>query len=156
MTVPFQYPTIAHVRRHGPSGYADYSSYRPWLRDEFAFRCVFCLLRERWVTGGFHLDHFQPVAHHPDRATDYDNLLYSCAVCNTTKGDLKIPDPMKVLVESEVNVLSDGSLEATTTAAKKLIRLLDLNSRAYRDYRVCGWTSWPWRRKKNRTCTVCY
>jgi hypothetical protein len=29
-------------------GYADTDSYRPWLRDEFAFRCVFCLVREQW------------------------------------------------------------------------------------------------------------
>ncbi len=40
MTPLFVYPTLPHVRRHGPRGYADYPSYRPWLRDEFAFRCV--------------------------------------------------------------------------------------------------------------------
>ena len=46
MTDPFSYPAAVHVRRHGPQGYADYASYRPWLRDEFAFRCVYCLLRD--------------------------------------------------------------------------------------------------------------
>ena len=48
MTDPFSYPAAAHVRRHGPQGYADYPSYLPWLRDEFSFRCVYCLLREQW------------------------------------------------------------------------------------------------------------
>ena len=46
MTSPFVYPASPHVRRHGPMGYADHASFRPWLRDEFAFRCVYCLRRE--------------------------------------------------------------------------------------------------------------
>lgn len=48
MTTPFIYPAVPHVRRHGPMGYADVTSFRPWLRDEFSFRCVYCLLREQW------------------------------------------------------------------------------------------------------------
>jgi hypothetical protein len=28
----FTYPADPHLRRHGPTGYADYESYRPWLR----------------------------------------------------------------------------------------------------------------------------
>ncbi|TVS12285.1 MAG: hypothetical protein EA424_22775 [Planctomycetaceae bacterium] len=57
--VPFDYPAESHARRHGPQGYADYESYRPWLRDEFTFRCVYCLQRERWgqVSGTYHIDH---------------------------------------------------------------------------------------------------
>ena len=51
----FDYPANRQERRHGPSGYASYESYRPWLRDEFEFRCVYCLKRETWgqVTGDF-------------------------------------------------------------------------------------------------------
>ena len=62
MPAPFNYPALAHRQRHGPLGYADYESYRPWLRDEFAFRCVYCLFRETWgkLRGAFNLDHFQP------------------------------------------------------------------------------------------------
>ena len=36
----FEYTHTIHSRRHGPLGYLNYSSYRPWLRDEFQFRCV--------------------------------------------------------------------------------------------------------------------
>ena len=43
----FPYPAAAHVRLHGPQ-YTESASYKPWLRDEFAFRCVYCLWRERW------------------------------------------------------------------------------------------------------------
>jgi hypothetical protein len=67
MTNPFDYPLAPHVRRHGPVGYADYASYRPWLRDEFSFRCVYCLLREQWgrVSGVFDIDHFEPATIRP-------------------------------------------------------------------------------------------
>ena len=49
----FDYPDQRNEQRHGPSGYASYEPCRPWLRDEFDFRCVYCLKRETWgqVTG---------------------------------------------------------------------------------------------------------
>jgi len=40
---PFTYPAQPHVRKHAPAGYKDYTEYKPWLRDEFEFRCVYCL-----------------------------------------------------------------------------------------------------------------
>lgn len=58
---PFQYPIGKHVCRHGPVGYADPQRYKPWLRDEFHFRCVYCLCRERWVPDGedaFSVEHY--------------------------------------------------------------------------------------------------
>jgi hypothetical protein len=78
VTAPFTYPDRPHGRRHGPVGYADYTSYRPWLRDEFAFRCVYCLRRETMGQhfGEFAVDHFLPVKHRPDLTTVYTNLLY--------------------------------------------------------------------------------
>ncbi len=56
----FDYPEPRGQRRHGPANYAAYESYRPWLRDEFDFRCVYCLKRETWgqVSFEFELDHF--------------------------------------------------------------------------------------------------
>src|SRR5712671_2113481 len=99
MTAPFTYPVVPHVRRHGPQGYADYQSYRPWLRDEFSFRCVYCLLREQWgqMRGGHAIDHFLPMAQHPERANDYDNLVYTCAACNALKRDRLVPDATNLL-----------------------------------------------------------
>ena len=39
------YPLSPHQRKHGPQGYKSYRSYKPWLRDEFTFKCVYCLVR---------------------------------------------------------------------------------------------------------------
>ena len=81
MTIPFEYPAMPHQRRHGPIGYADYASYRPWLRDEFDFKCVYCRRREVWgqLFAEFAIDHFEPVAIRPEQKSHYTNLLYVCA-----------------------------------------------------------------------------
>ena len=97
----FDYPANPHLRRHGPAGYDDYESYRDWLRDEWTFRCVFCLHRERWTQGGyFHIDHLEPVATAPHRVCDYENLLYVCVRCNLLKGNARLPDPCAVALDA--------------------------------------------------------
>jgi hypothetical protein len=81
----FAYPHAVHVRRHGPIGYLDYADYKPWLRDEFHFRCVYCLCRERWFPDGdeaFSVDHLQPQSAVPGLVCDYDNLVYACCHWN--------------------------------------------------------------------------
>jgi hypothetical protein len=137
MAAGFGYPELAHRRRHGPQGYADYHSYRPWLRDEFRFCCVYCLIREQWgrVSGEFNLDHYQPQRLHRDRANEYDNLLYSCATCNLAKGDHVIPDPTVELTALSVIVHDDGSIEGLTEDVDRLIRVLDLDDEDYRRWR---------------------
>ncbi len=130
MTIPFIYPPTPHVRRHGPVGYADHASYRPWLRDEFSFRCVYCLLREQWgrVGGLFDVDHFLPVANRPDLAAEYDNLLYACTTCNLAKRDQEIPDPLTVLTSANVQVSEDGRLHTESGVAACLIEILGLDT----------------------------
>ncbi len=137
MTAPFIYPSVLHARRHGPRGYADYESYRPWLRDEFAFRCVYCLIREMWgpFKGVYALDHFLPVAARPDLAREYDNLLYVCMTCNLSKGSLETPDPLAVLLDSDVKVAEDGTINTATPQAGKLIDLRGLNHPRLREFR---------------------
>lgn len=138
MTVPFEYPDSPHVRRHGPSGYADYESYRPWLRDDFSFRCVYCLMREQWgpFKGIYALDHFQPVTLRPDLTVEYDNLLYGCVSCNLYKSSRIILDPLVVLLSSTVSVTEDGGLVGATVEAKKLIESLGLNRPRLREFRA--------------------
>lgn len=129
MTAPFTYPAIPHKRRHGPGGYADYESYRPWLRDEFAFRRAFCLTRETWGSflSQFAIDHFVPVATKPDSAAEYANLLYSCVTCNAVKGSRAVPDPVVALLDDSIRIAPDGVMHAQTTDAARLVELLDLN-----------------------------
>jgi HNH endonuclease len=127
----FEYPAQPHTRRHGPMGYQDYESYRDWLRDEFTFRCVYCLHREQWYGRGttFHLDHFIPVAVDPDGTCEYSNLLYACAACNEAKRDiLSIPDPCKVGFHDCLRIMADGRVEALNRDGEKLEKALLLNS----------------------------
>jgi len=134
----FEPPSDPHQQKHGPNGYTDYMSYRPWLRDEFAFRCVYCLFREQWgrVRAEFELDHFRPQAKDPGLETVYDNLVYSCRVCNVLKSDRDVPDPCSAFIASAVRINPDGSMEGRSDDARKLIRILGLDSDRYRQWRM--------------------
>jgi len=134
----FDYPEPQPERKHAPGGYADYESYRPWLRDEFDFRCVYCLKRESWgqVTSDFELDHFRPQSLDPQLRLDYQNLVYACRRCNAVKGDQPIKDPFHLLRTGLVWTLPDGSLRPLDPATARLVRQLDLNSPRLRKWRV--------------------
>lgn len=127
---PFEYPSRPHRRRHGPLGYAKIASFREWLRDEFSFRCVYCLVREQWgrVTGEFDIDHFTPQAVQPGRVAEYDNLVYSCARCNAIKSSQVVPDPLSALIGENLRIQPDGIVETYTRDAATVIHKLDLNA----------------------------
>jgi hypothetical protein len=136
--MPFQYPSQPHVRRHGPQGYRQPLGYRPWLRDEFTFRCVYCLNRERWVGGrySFCVDHIVPQSQDPGRALEYDNLVYACSRCNSLKKDTAgIPDPCRTAYGASLRVREDGSVEALDETGELLIRTLRLDNEEYREFR---------------------
>lgn len=126
----FDYPSPQAERLHGPAGYATPESFRPWLRDEFLFRCVFCLKRETWgqVTGEFEIDHFEPQAVVPERRVDYENLVYSCRRCNAVKGAQEIEDPWKWLHSDKLQVQQDGTVHSDLPEVQRLILQMDLNS----------------------------
>lgn len=133
----FSYPDTPHARRHGPLGYADLGSYHRWLRDEFCFRCVFCLRREQWDRrcATFHIDHFASRQLAPAQVLDYDNLLFVCASCNSIKGDLSVPDPCQVAYGDCMQVMSDGRIEALNPTGDLLISLLRLDGNDVVRYR---------------------
>ncbi len=127
----FEYPSRPHIRRHGPGGYKEYESYRDWLRDEFMFRCIYCLHREQWYGRGstFNIDHFFPVAVDPLGKLVYANLVYTCATCNTAKRDLVgIPDPCSIAFADCVRIKDTGVVEALNQAGMALVKKLRLNS----------------------------
>jgi len=134
----FDYPDYASERRHGPEGYTAYESFRPWLRDEFTFRCVYCLKRESWgqVTGEFELDHFEPQSITPDRKFDYQNLVYACRRCNAAKFEQRIDDPWDLLFKGSVKVITCGEIVGMSIESRRLILQLDLNSPSLRRWRV--------------------
>lgn len=126
----FDYPESRIQRIHGPRGYSSYESFRPWLRDEFTFRCVYCLKRETWgqLTGEFELDHFEPQSLAPDLTLDYLNLVYSCRRCNQVKLDQLVEDPLVMLSSESTAVFPDGRISSERFETERLIRQLDLNS----------------------------
>jgi hypothetical protein len=127
----FEYPISPHVRRHGPAGYTNYSSFRDWLRDEFTFRCVYCLHREQWYNRGatFHVDHFIPSTANPDGKCEYSNLLYACATCNVAKQAIPgFPDPCQVTFRDCLQVMSNGVIHTLNPEGEKLAQVLRLNS----------------------------
>lgn len=133
---PFDYPEQAHKYRHGPGGYSSYSQFRPWVRDEYDFRCVYCLFRERWCPIlKFHLDHFVAQAVDKSKKTAYRNLVYSCPACNTAKSAARIPNPMRALTRDSVTVNEDGTIECHTKQAQKIVRTLGLDSPEYNEWR---------------------
>ncbi len=131
-----EYPATPHARRHGPAGYTDYASYRDWLRDEFCFRCVFCLWREQWLRprSDFEIDHLLPQKRFPQKVCDYDNLLYACSTCNSAKGDQTVPDPCSMTLADGLRVYEDGRIEGLNDDGKRLIEILNLDSE---DQRRC-------------------
>lgn len=134
----FDYPESRAERVHGPAGYSSYESFRPWLRDEFMFRCAYCLKRETWgqETGEFELDHFQPQSLAPDRRLDYFNLVYACRRCNSVKLDQSVDDPRAVFSSDSVVVRPDGVIASDQPQTKRLIQQLDLNSPKLKRWRV--------------------
>jgi hypothetical protein len=111
MTVsPFKYPSAIHVRRHGPVGYSAYKHFRPWLRDEFCFRCVYCLWRENWCfqDSDFEVDHEVAQSLAPELCRDYANLVYACHNCNKRKGNKRLPSPAKIAFGASMEVITSG------------------------------------------------
>lgn len=128
--IAFSFPAGPHVRRHGPAGYSGYESYREWLRDEFTYRCVYCLHRERWEprASSFHIEHFIPVSVNPDGECEYENLLYACGTCNMAKSAvLNVPDPCKIAFADCLRIEADGTVTALNEHGERLNEVLRLN-----------------------------
>jgi Restriction endonuclease len=128
-TSPFRYPSEIHVRKHAPKGYKQWNDFRDWLRDEFDFRCVYCLCRETWGRrrATWVVEHVIPRTISPDLALDYNNLVYSCASCNSAKSSKNIPDPCKCMYGDLIYVSEDGCIHALNAEGKKLIRVAALD-----------------------------
>jgi hypothetical protein len=130
----FAYPAEPHRRKHGPTGYTDYESYRDWLRDEFSYRCVFSLFRETWPQTRFHIDHLISQNERPDLVCDYDNLILLEGRLNLVKGKRRVPDPCKVALGKCLLVCTSGErigcIEACdgSKVGEQIIRVLRLDS----------------------------
>jgi hypothetical protein len=135
----FTYPSAPLQRRHGPRGYTNYQQFKPWLRDEFTFRCVFCLNRETWEPNSsayFGVDHFSSQSQSPELVCDYDNLIYLCNRCNSWKRNQSgILDPCLDAFSEHLAVKDDGTIEGLTPEGRELIRKLELDNSELIEFR---------------------
>jgi HNH endonuclease len=126
---PYKYPTELRHRRHGPAGYKDFHAYRPWLDDEFTFRCVYCLKRQKWArTDVWSVDHLIPQSIAPERECEYDNLVLTCQWCNNRKLADLVPDPVAIAYGNCLQVDDDsGRVRPINDDGIILERVLKLN-----------------------------
>lgn len=135
---PYAMPQGPHIRRHGPFGYRDYGAYKEWLRDEFQFRCVFCLHREKWERRGwrvFQIDHLTPQSVDYTQVCNYENLLYVCDSCNGYKSNKLLPDPCTTAYGQHYQFEDDGSVKALTRDGEFYIEILGLDEPYLVSYR---------------------
>ncbi len=76
-------------RRPDPPIFNDYRQYKPHLREDFLYACVYCTIHENEFGGprNFDVEHFRPKSKFEALVTVYTNLLYACGVCNSFKKD---------------------------------------------------------------------
>jgi hypothetical protein len=133
----FTYPPAHRARMHGPQGYTHVESYLPWLRDEFDFRCAFCLRREAWGRnadmGGFGIKRLIPASIRQDLRLVYDNLAYSCDSCLALSGS---SDPRKIPTRDDIQIRADGTVAALTEDGQLTIHLMRLNRARVVEWRL--------------------
>lgn len=126
----FAPPDALNERRHGPRGYVDDEHYKPWLRDEFTYRCLYCGCREVWFPDGdrsFSVEHVQPTSSlTPVGLTDYDTLVYTCCQCNAARGAILLPLDPTAGMRQHLAVSADGTIRGLTPAGEDFIRICRL------------------------------
>src|SRR5437764_11548376 len=132
--MPFVFANAPHVRKHGPRGYERYQTYKDWLRDEFTFRCVYCLERERWYPNGhagFGVDHVRPKgqASYAHLVCHYPNLVYACNRCNSAKQECILIDPCEVAFADHLRIDEEGEIIGLTVEGRRVINILGLDMR---------------------------
>ena len=135
---------MVFTRRTLRRTYADYIRYRPFLRQDFLFRCAYCLRNEYFVGGeaGCVIDHLRPQKGpygRLDLVSVYENLYWCCSECNSIKGDTwpspeetaagrRFLDPCQPEDDHDLHwsVEEDGTLKALTHVGEYTIANLVL------------------------------
>ncbi len=123
--------------------YKRYRSFKRFLIVDFNESCGYCNSSHTWHGGykHYHIDHFAPKSLFPDLETEYDNLVYSCPLCNLAKSDKWISDnPNKNIVNGEgfldpckedfnehFNRDKKGFITGVSAEAKYMVKEMNLN-----------------------------
>lgn len=132
----------------------DYTEYRALLRQDFHYRCAYCLTHEYFVGGeaGCTIDHHRPRRGphaRPDLLAEYTNLYWCCRECNENKGDIwpspeeytcgyRFLDPCQPEDDHDRHwhVLPDGTLDPLTPTGEYTIERLKLWRPQLQHYRA--------------------
>lgn len=130
------------VRRTDIPKLDNFKEYKVYLRQDFHYVCVYCRTHENELGGPRNLtvEHFRPKDHFPHLITDYTNLLYACAVCNSYKvadwyeGDpltceKGYLDPCQHDYDDYFSYTADYEIEGSIASARYMIKKLRLNRR---------------------------
>lgn len=128
------------LRRLTVPMFTDYRKYKRYLREEFGFCCVYCTIHENENGGprNFHVEHYRPKALFPHLITQYHNLLYACAICNSYKVDdwpsddpltdnVGYLDPCEHDYDKHFCMTASFEIKSSSGAAQYMIERLHLN-----------------------------
>jgi hypothetical protein len=84
--------------------FRSYQRYKPYLREEFRRRCVYCCRPDGFGSlDEFVVEHYAPRVRFKSLATAYSNLFYACQPCNRYKGPYWADDEARALGRVVVN-----------------------------------------------------
>ncbi|AZI55166.1 MULTISPECIES: hypothetical protein [Epilithonimonas] len=101
--------------------FANYRSFKPYLRTDFRKKCGYTDCSDFWFGGPktFHIDHFKPKSKFPELETSYSNLVYCCSYVNVLKSDdeNEYLDPCDVNFNEHFDRDNDGNIFAMKGSA---------------------------------------
>lgn len=137
------------TRRENPPHFPNYLSYKPFLRKDFEYRCVYCERTETHLGGeeAFEVEHFKPKAKFPRLVCEYGNLYYACRRCNGHKWrtwpspelierGFRFADPCEEdLYAAHIQESDDGSLQPKTPCGSYSCQHIRLDREELRTFR---------------------
>ena len=113
--------------------YTRYTSFKPFIREDFNRRCGYCDDLDILYNGGvrsYQIDHFKPKKFFPELETDYNNLVYCCPFCNRAKWDKwreqGFIDPCTDLYDEHLERDSNGEIKYKSLRGKYSYKNLNL------------------------------
>ncbi|SEH27476.1 HNH endonuclease family protein [Chryseobacterium culicis] len=117
--------------------YANYKSFKKYLREDFNFRCGYTDCSDFWFGGSntFHIDHFKPYSKYPTLKTTYSNLVYCCSYVNILKsndeGNYLHPYDVDFNEHFDRNIEGRITPKATSVEANYMYNKLKLGLKRY-------------------------